>query len=209
MLPLFSMRSKKDWGIGDIACIAPWLDLLASLNLDLLQLLPINETPPGVACPYTALSAFAVDPIYISVEDVPELAECPELEKEMGSTEFRGQLRRLRRHETVLYDDVKRLKFGVLWKIYSRFHELHILKNSGLAGEFFDFAGKNSSWLDDYALFRRLKDDRHWTSWTHWEEPLRKHDTAALKQYAAENEHRILFFKYLQLLELTFCDKVS
>lgn len=198
MLPLFSMRGKKDWGIGDISCIGPWTGVLAALNLDLLQLLPVNEMPPGVSCPYTTLSAFAVDPIYIAVEDIPELMECHELIEEMAAPGFRTKLRRLHRSKTVQYNDIKQLKFGVLWKIYSRFHERHILKNTARAAELFAFIEKNSFWLNDYAVFRRLKDARDWTSWTHWEEPLRRHDSEALKKYEAANEHQVLFFKYLQ-----------
>jgi 4-alpha-glucanotransferase len=198
MLPLFSMRYKHDWGIGDISGIGPWTDVLASLNLDLLQLLPVNEMPPGVSCPYTALSAFAIDPIYIAVGDIPELAECHELKEEIAAPRFQASLRHLHRSRTVRYDDVEKLKLGVLRKIYSSFHERHILKNTVQAGEFFAFVEKNSFWLNDYALFRHLKDARDWASWTHWEEPLRRHDGEALKQYEAANENQVLFFKYLQ-----------
>jgi len=198
LLPLFSMRSRKDWGIGDISCVSPWLDVLSALDLDLLQFLPLNEMPPGVSCPYTSLSAFALDPIYISVEDMPELSECPRLSEEVRSSGFQAELRRLRRSRSVLYDDVKRLKFRVLWEIYTGFHQNHVLKDSGLAREFLDFTAKNSFWLDDYALFRHLKDAHSWASWTRWEEPLRRRDPAALRACAAENEHRVLFFKYLQ-----------
>jgi len=53
------MRSKKDWGIGDTRSMTLWFDAMKAMNLDLLQVLPINEMPPGVSCPYTALSAFA------------------------------------------------------------------------------------------------------------------------------------------------------
>ena len=72
LLPLFSMRSKKDWGIGDIGAMKLWLDFLKSTNLDILEILPINEMPPGVNCPYTSMSAFAIDPIYIAIEDIKE-----------------------------------------------------------------------------------------------------------------------------------------
>ena len=198
LLPLFAMRSKKDWGIGDISSLGLWIDALAALNLDIIQFLPLNEMPPGVSCPYTALSAFALDPLFIAIEEIPELAECPELKEEIASKRFQTVLRHLRGSKTIYYNDVKQLKFDILWKLYCRFHERHILKSTAQAAVFFAFTDKNDYWLRDYALFRRLKDTHSWTSWTHWEEPLRRRDPKALKEFEAANENQVRFFKYLQ-----------
>ncbi len=200
LLPLFSMRSKKDWGIGDLSGLAKWVDAAAALNLDLIQLLPVNEMPPGAECPYTALSAFAIDPIFIAVDEIPELSESPELKAELAAKRFQTGLRHLRGSTIVHYNEIKELKFGILWKIYCAFHQNHILKDTAAAKEFFAFAAHNAFWLDDYALFRRLKDTHSWTSWTHWEEPLRRHDHAALKEFEAANENQVMFFRYLQWL---------
>src|SRR3989339_888031 len=108
LLPLFSLRSKKDWGIGDISSMTLWIDALADMRLDLLQLLPINEMPPGVSCPYTALTAFALDPLYIAVEDIPELAEYPDLTAEIAAKHFQTHIRHLRASKIVQYDEVRR-----------------------------------------------------------------------------------------------------
>ncbi len=198
LLPLFSLRSKKDWGIGDISSMTLWIDALADMRLDLLQLLPINEMPPGVSCPYTALTAFALDPLYIAVEDIPELAEYPDLTAEIAAKHFQTHIRHLRASKIVQYDEVRRLKYDILWKLYCRFHEHHILQDSPRSKEFFAYAQANAYWLNDYALFRQLKEAHSWSSWTHWEEPLRRHDAAALKDFEAANENQIRFFKYLQ-----------
>jgi 4-alpha-glucanotransferase len=198
LFPLFSMRSRRDWGIGDISSMELWFDALAAMNLNLLQVLPMNEMPPGVSCPYTALTAFALDPIYIAVEDLPELAEFPDLLEEINSRRFRAGLRQLRLARSVQYNDVRHLKFSALWKLFTRFHERHVLKDSPLAGEFRAFCRANADWLDDYAVFRRLKDTHSWASWTHWEEPLKRRDAGALKDLHGREELQILFFKYLQ-----------
>ena len=198
LFPLFSMRSRKDWGIGDTRTLILWLDALKAMNLDLLQVLPMNEMPPGVSCPYTALSAFALDPIYIAVEDIPELAEFKEVREEINSRPFRAGIRRLRSSNMVLYEEVRHLKFSILWKIYSAFHEKHILRDTPLAAEFRAYCSANASWLYDYAIFRRLKDTHSWTSWTHWETPLKERDPKALKDVREREELQVLFFKYLQ-----------
>ncbi len=198
LFPLFSMRHRKDWGIGDVGSMTLWFDALKELNLNLLQVLPMNEMPPGVSCPYTALSAFALDPIYIAVDELPELKDAAEVRSGLNSRRFRAEVRKLRSSGTVLYNEVRHLKFTALWKLYTWFHQNHILKDTAFAGEFRSFCRANSAWLDDYAVFRRLKDTHDWTSWTHWESPLRSRHGDALADLHKREETQIIFFKYLQ-----------
>ncbi|OIO02719.1 MAG: 4-alpha-glucanotransferase [Elusimicrobia bacterium CG1_02_56_21] len=198
LFPLFSMRSKKDWGIGDIRSMTLWFEAFKAMNLDLLQILPINEMPPGVSCPYTALSAFALDPIYIAVDELPELKDFPTLADEIRSRRFQGKIRRLRAAKTVMYNEVRHLKFTVLWRLYTHFHQNHVLRDSPLATGFRAFCRANAAWLDDYAMFRRLKDTHNWASWAHWESPLREREPRALEETRRREENQILFFKYLQ-----------
>jgi 4-alpha-glucanotransferase len=198
LFPLFSMRHKKDWGIGDTRSMTLWFDAMKAMGLNLLQVLPINEMPPGVSCPYTALSAFALDPIYIAVDELPELKEAAEVREEINSRRFQAGLKQLRISKSVMYNEVRHLKFTALWKIYTSFHQRHILKDSPLAAEFRAFCQANVNWLEDYAAFRRLKDTHSWTSWTHWEAPLKNRDARALSEFHAREEHQVMFFKYLQ-----------
>jgi len=198
LFPLFSMRSKNDWGIGDTASMTLWFGALKAINLNLLQVLPLNEMPPGISCPYTALSAFALDPIYIAVDELPELKEFPEIHEELRSRRFQAAVRQLRKAKSVMYSEVRHLKFSTLWKIYTRFHERHILSNSPPAAEFRAFCRANAGWLEDYAAFRRLKDTHNWTSWTHWGPPLKAHDAQALRELHEREEQQLVFFKYLQ-----------
>ena len=73
LLPVFSARSTLSWGIGDIADagrLGPWL---RSSGLRLLQVLPVNDMATGQTSPYSALSAMAIDPIYIAIDDIDEV----------------------------------------------------------------------------------------------------------------------------------------
>jgi len=192
------MRHKKDWGIGDTRSMTLWFDAMKAMNLNLLQVLPLNEMPPGVSCPYTALSAFALDPIYIAMEDLPELKEFPDLLEEINTRRFQASIKQLHVSRCVMYNEVRHLKFSTLWKIYTRFHQNHVLKDTAFGSEFRAFCRANAGWLDDYAAFRRLKDTHNWTSWTHWETPLKERSAEALKELCKREENQILFFKYMQ-----------
>ena len=74
LVPLFSCPSSTSWGIGEIGDLPPLTRWLAGAGQRVLQLLPLNEMAPGQQSPYSAISAMAIDPVYIRVADVPEFA---------------------------------------------------------------------------------------------------------------------------------------
>ena len=67
-------RPPTSWGIGDIGDSSRVTAWLAAAGQRVLQLLPLNEMAPGQQSPYSAISAMAIDPIFIRVPDVPEFA---------------------------------------------------------------------------------------------------------------------------------------
>ena len=72
LVPLFSIPSRRSWGIGEIPDLVPLSRWLDQAGLDFVQFLPLNEMQEGQSSPYSALSAMAIDPVYIAIEDVDE-----------------------------------------------------------------------------------------------------------------------------------------
>ena len=72
LVPLFSIPSAESWGIGEIADLPVFARWLREAGLSVVQLLPVNEMGDGQTSPYSALSAMAIDPIYISLRALPE-----------------------------------------------------------------------------------------------------------------------------------------
>src|SRR6185312_34725 len=72
LVPLFSIPSRRSWGIGEIPDLVPLARWLQSTGLDFVQLLPVNEMQEGQSSPYSALSAMALDPIFIALADVKD-----------------------------------------------------------------------------------------------------------------------------------------
>src|SRR5688500_4150178 len=72
LIPLFSAPSTTSWGIGDIGDLAPLSAWLAHAGCCVLPLLPLSEMAPGQQSPYSALSAMAIDPVFIRIPDVEE-----------------------------------------------------------------------------------------------------------------------------------------
>src|SRR5262245_7311087 len=78
LIPLFSLRSSEDFGRGEFGGLLPMAQMALAMGHRLLQLLPIDEVAPGETSPYDALSVFALDPIYLSLRQLPGIdqAEC-------------------------------------------------------------------------------------------------------------------------------------
>src|SRR5688572_5501344 len=119
LVPLFSIPSSHSWGIGEIGDIPVFAEWLRAAGQRILQLLPINEMPPGERSPYSALSAMAIDPQFISlgqVEDFTALGGESRLEPD-----FRARLDRARAAKTVDYETVRELKQAALRRCFTRF----------------------------------------------------------------------------------------
>jgi len=198
LLPLFSIRTENDWGIGDFSGLEKWLKYAATTGSGIFQILPINEMPAGQDCPYTALSAFALDPIYIAVPEVEEITATPAAAQYLETEEIRGVISGLRNAEKVDYAAVRELKFQTLWMGFHYFYENQWKTGGKRAKKFAAFREENAWWLDDYALFRYLKDAYEWKSWMHWPEAVKNREGAELSKLRAEHEKQILFFEYLQ-----------
>ena len=82
MAQLYSVRSSHSWGIGDLHDLRELAVLLAKeVNADFLLINPLHAAQPDVPLedsPYLPFSRRFVNPIYISIEDVPEFGELDE-----------------------------------------------------------------------------------------------------------------------------------
>jgi 4-alpha-glucanotransferase len=71
-VPLFSLVSNRGWGIGEFRDLAEFAAWCGEAGQSVVQILPINEMPPIETSPYSAMTAMALDPIYLSMADVPD-----------------------------------------------------------------------------------------------------------------------------------------
>ena len=78
-VPVGALRTKKSFGIGEFLDIIPFADFCKKASLKVIQLLPVNDTGTE-SSPYSALSASALHPIYISIEALPELSKADDAE---------------------------------------------------------------------------------------------------------------------------------
>ncbi len=185
LAPLFSIYCKDSLGVGefrDLKLLVDWAK--ASCN-SIIQLLPLNETGP-LFCPYDSVSSFALEPAYISLEDVPGAnkrrikASIDALKKEFSA-----------RAAHVDYS-IKKRKINLLWSIF--------VDNPGAGNnkELREFIDKNSYWINDFAYFQVLKYYHLGAPWYEWENKYKERDMAQLEVFRKEHEKEISFQVWVQ-----------
>ncbi len=198
LVPLFSIPSSASWGIGEIPDLPRFARWIASAGLDIVQLLPVNEMAEGQSSPYAALSAMAIDPVFIAVAEIPEFVDAGG-ERSLSDTE-RAALADVRRSRAIDYGTVRAVKTHALRAAFDRFEHLEWRTNSSRAANFAAFTDRERWWLDDYALFRTLHDENDARYWIEWEPGIRNREPAALDAARARLEADIRYYMWLQWL---------
>ena len=198
LIPLFSCPSTASWGIGDIGDIEPVTAWMAGAGQRILQLLPLNEMAPGQQSPYSAISAMAIDPIFISLPLVPEFAA---LGGEAAlPPEDREALAAVRRAPRILHQDVRRLKQQALRASFARFLGAEWRRGSDRGRALQAYVSEQAWWLEDYSLFRALHAREQERPWMEWPEALQRREPPAIDRARRELADEVLFQQYLQWL---------
>jgi 4-alpha-glucanotransferase len=198
LVPLFSIPSRASWGVGEIADLPRFARWLESAGLDFVQLLPVNEMEEGQSSPYSAISAMAIDPVFIAIADMPEFAEAGG-EGALQESE-RASLQAVRASRAVDFRAVRALKRHAFQLAFHVFRDRHYRANTARAAEFRAFRDREGWWLDDYSLFRALHDEHRACYWRDWEPELRDREPAALAHTRQRLADTILYYEYLQWL---------
>lgn len=187
LIPLFSLRTRNSLGRGEILDLAPMIDFALAMGCSVIQLLPLDETGPAEQSPYSALSVNAIDPMYISLRNLGGVGRIV-----MGRARVA-----VGRARVVPRSIVRRTKLPLLERAY-RATRARGMRNEGAEpGAFID---ANSFWLDDYALFRALKERFDWSSWETWPAELMRRDPAALIAARRELADSIAMYSYWQFI---------
>ena len=189
-VPLFSLRSTRSWGIGEIGDIPHAASWLRAAHQSVLQLLPLNELAPSETSPYSPLSALAIDPQFISIWMI-EGAEHFE-------HEWQEEIDRARHASSIDYARVRSLKTRALRWLFERFVKDEWVLDTGPAAEFRAYLAAESWWLDEYSLYRAIRAECGERSWFEWPAELRDREPSATARARERLASNILFYQYVQ-----------
>ena len=196
IVPLFSIPSRRSWGIGEIPDLPRFARWVAAAGMDVIQLLPVNEMSDGQSSPYSALSAMAIDPLFIAIADVHEFAA--DGGEASLTAEDASLLNEARRAPSVQHPVVRELKRRVLRTCFERFDRMEWQPGTQRAAEFNAFCARESWWMDEYSLFRALHDEEDLRYWLEWEPGIRARQPDAVAAARTRLADDIRYFSWLQ-----------
>ncbi|WP_291913743.1 4-alpha-glucanotransferase [Chitinophaga sp. CB10] len=200
-IPVFSLRSANGLGTGEFADIPLLAGWAAQNGLQLIQLLPVNDTTITGSWtdsyPYAAISSFALHPLYIRLEAVGTLPPAHPLQQQLP--ELR---QRLNENDTVDYEAVMQFKLAYLRALYEQ-------QDGKLESRrYWQWFAANEHWLLPYAAFSYLRDHYKTADFTRWEHYAAFHLQAVSQLIreqprAAEAVRFYFFLQYHLHLQLT------
>ena len=185
-IPVFSLRSEDDFGVGEFMDLKKMVDWAASTGQSVLQLLPINDTTmTGTwedSYPYNANSTFALHPQFINLPaaGVPVTKAYKELQAELNSI------------PQIDYERVNNAKLELLRKAFDKkFAKLSETK------AYQAFMEANGHWLLPYAAFCVLRDMNGTPNFTQWKEH-KKYNAKKIAAFCQENKAAVDFWCFVQ-----------
>ncbi|MCF7803941.1 MAG: 4-alpha-glucanotransferase [Candidatus Marinimicrobia bacterium] len=177
------------FGIGDCGPVAyRFADFLQDGGQSYWQILPLTPTT-GISghSPYSSLSSFAGNPLFISPQLLCEqgLLQESDLEVEPAFPEHH-----------VDFSRVTSLKSQWLHKAYSAFQSA----GEQLHAEFKKFRKEHRDWLDDYAMFVTFKDHFGDKAWSDWPAEIRDREPDAVTDLASQLSETVQFHRFVQFI---------
>ena len=161
-----------------------------------MQLLPVNDVSGGAdPSPYAATSAFAIDPVYLSIDACEDFQAAGG--REALPPEVREKIALLQGASLVDWTAVRAVKQVGVELAFQNFVREHWQKRTPRALELATFTKGSRAWLEDYALFTVLH-QKHRGSWVDWPVEARDRDPAAIAAAREEDGQAILRVEWLQ-----------
>jgi 4-alpha-glucanotransferase len=190
-IPVGALRGTGSLGVGEFPDLIEFARLCKKMGLGLIQILPVNDTGYQ-SSPYSSLTAFALNPLYLRIESLDEFGKAGTGVKE----KIRAYGEKFEKEIRFPYEPILRAKMEILRDIYAAAKD--IAKKAEAGGTLAAWIEANS-WVKEYAVFRRLKEANCDKSWKEWE----SHQTVSAAEIEAlwkdeklKGEH--LFWVWIQ-----------
>ncbi|MDX9748786.1 MAG: 4-alpha-glucanotransferase, partial [Paludibacter sp.] len=182
-LPVFSIRTKKSFGVGDFEDMKLYIDWAAKVGLKLIQVLPLNDTigthTDEDVLPYAAITAFALNPLFLHLPALGKLPAGHEL-----AADYKRLQPELNAKPLVEFLEVVNFKLRYARELYQLQKEKY-LKNKA----FLKFIADNDYWLMPYAAFCVLRDVYGTSDYRQWQQYSSFKEELIRGLSAPESEH--------------------
>ncbi|MFO1309536.1 MAG: glycogen debranching protein GlgX [Burkholderiales bacterium] len=196
---LYSLRRRGDLGIGDLTTLALLGEATARAGGSIVGINPLHALFAGDrerASPYHPSDRRFLDPIYVDVEQVPDLAGAHDALALLARSG--PDIARLSARAHVDYAGVWELKRAVLETCFAQFE-----RRPGadpLVAEFDRFVAAGGPPLRQFAIFEAIAAAHPRVPWQRWPDDLRRPDAPGVADFAGRHARDIRFALYLQWL---------
>lgn len=201
VVPLSALYTKDCPSCGDFLALKDLADFCKKAGFSIVQLLPVNDTGTQ-SSPYSGLSAFALHPLFIRINALPEFAAAMKGNKAFA-TAYKAFEKEFGYKKRFDYDAVLGEKTKLLHLLFNYIEK----KNSKdeaeankLNKELAKFVRSNQ-WIIPYAVFKNIKDENMQASWKSWDESIQQlsYDQIKLKWQNKAKKSSHDFFVWCQL----------
>ena len=193
LIPVFSLRTRGSFGVGDFGDLKMMIDWVAETHQKVLQVLPINDTTSTHtwtdSYPYSCISIFAIHPQFADLRQLPAVAD---KEKAAAFEALREELNQL---PQIDYERVNNAKIEYLRVIFEQ-EGGEVLKSAGFKA----FLKESAHWLVPYAQYCYLRDTYGNVDFNTWKghEVWHEKDRETLLNARTKEYKEVAFYYYVQ-----------
>ena len=193
LIPVFSLRTRGSFGVGDFGDLKMMIDWVAETHQKVLQVLPINDTTSTHtwtdSYPYSCISIFAIHPQFADLRQLPAVAD---KEKAAAFEALREELNQL---PQIDYERVNNAKIEYLRVIFEQ-EGSEVLKSAGFKA----FLKESAHWLVPYAQYCHLRDTYGNVDFNTWKghEVWHEKDRETLLNARTKEYKEVAFYYYVQ-----------
>lgn len=203
---LYSLRSERNWGIGDFTDLLNLMKYAAEKKLDFVGINPLHAlftSKPAFASPYSPSSREWLNPIYLDIEKVGAFTYNEQLKNWLAQPKIRQRIAALRITETVTYTAVWACKRDALHMAFNAFEQDTCEAAENERAAFEAFVLEKGKALQGFGLFEAL--DQYYSrpgqvGWQSWPSEFHQPDGEAVEKFARNHEREIRFYMWLQWL---------
>ncbi|MGH7737795.1 MAG: 4-alpha-glucanotransferase [Candidatus Tyrphobacter sp.] len=192
---IYSLRSRTNWGVGDLGDLKRLAEMAATHDMGAVALSPLHQlhtTNPSAASPYGPSSRYFLNVLFIDVPATGDFHACAAARARACEPAFATALDRLRAAQLVDYAGAWECKREILEMLFAQ-------GASRNDERFLDFVRAGGPRLHRFALYESLAE--HFRGgWKQWPDAYAGPDAAAVREFERAHRERLDFHLYLQWL---------
>jgi 4-alpha-glucanotransferase len=202
---LYSLKSEKNWGIGDFGDLQTLIKTTANEGVSAIGLNPLHplyQNNPSHCSPYSPSSRCFLNTMYIDVTQAPLFTTSKNAKTLINSHDFQEKLSAAKNTNNVDYSAVAEIKYQALEILYKAFTQS---RNKALKAEFEAYKIQYGENLLRHCTFETLfehfqQQGEKTSTWNDWPEAYQDPTSAEILVFQKKHTKRIGYFTYLQWL---------